>query len=637
MPGQGTLPDGLTLDPNSGAITGTPTTVGTSAFTVELTDSTNPRQTATQHLSIAVADPLSISTLSLPDGVVNSSYSRALSASGGTKPYTWSIGSGSLPAGLTLDPASGVISGTPTAVNAATFTVNVTDSGQPLHRTASQQLTLTVVPGLVGTNTSLPNAAVGQVSGYSAQLTAIGGTAPYVWTLTGTLPPGLSLSPAGLITGGPTQTGAFPFSVQITDTSSPPLTVTEPLTITVVGSLKITTQSLPAVQAGVPYSQTLTVTGGTAPYTWSVKNGTLPTGLSLDPVSGTISGTTVATADPATITFAVADTGPPAQTASRALTLGVSTPLTFSLQLPNAAVVGQNLTLTPTPSGGSGTYHWLESGALPAGLSFAPSTGVISGTVTASPGTYPFQLTLGDQAGGLPPATDKFTLTVVAPLSAPGSSNLTGTFGTAFKQAIQPTGGVAPYSYAFSPTDIVPSWMVLDHTSGVVSGTPDAQCTNTTGASSAQGDQFTCESHTYAEKVAVVDSLGETFSVMVNLVVSAPPLVVDHVATATQTVGAPLDLSAGVHGGYGSGALTFTATGLPCSSANICDKIDSSTGRITGTLPDFQSTSFTVNVTVTQDDPVPGSTNTYVGTYKITINTANAATPSAGPTTGPTS
>jgi hypothetical protein len=641
VPGQGTLPDGLTLDPNSGAITGTPTRPGTFAFTVELTDSTTPKQSATQHLSIAVADPLSISTLSLPGGVVDSSYSQALSASGGTQPYTWSIGSGSLPDGLKLDRDTGVITGTPTpkAVDTSTFTVNVTDSGQPLHRPASRQLTLTVVPGLVGTNTSLPNAAVGQV-GYTSQLTATGGTAPYVWTLTGTLPPGLSLSATGLITDAsstqtPSQTGVFPFTVQLTDMSSPPLTVTEHLTITVVGSLQITTQSLPDAQVGVPYSQTLTASGGTAPYTWSTKGAGLPNGLKLDPVSGTISGTIVATAAPVTITFVVTDTGPPVQTTSRALTLGVSSPLTFSLQLPSAAVVGQNITLTPTPSGGSGTYVWSESGA-PPGLNFSTSTGVISGTVTDVPGTYPFQLTLGDQTGGLPPQTDKFTLTVVAPLSAPGSFNLTGTFGSAFKQAIQPTGGVTPYSYAFSPTDTVPSWMSLDPATGVVSGTPDAQCTNTTDTPSAQSDQFACPSATYTEKVTVKDSIGETFPVTVSLVVTAPPLVVNHVATVTQTAGSPLDFSAGtVHGGYGGGALTFTATGLPCSSTNICDQIDFATGRITGTLPDFTLTSFTVTVTVTQDDPVPGSSNTYVGTYTIAINTAAATTPGASPTTGP--
>jgi hypothetical protein len=637
VPGQGSLPPGLSLNAKSGLISGTPTMVGTSTFTVQAADSTTPSQSATQHLSITVAAPLGISTMGLPDGVDGTQYSQALSASGGTAPYTWSVSSGSLPAGLSLDSASGLITGTPSKAGTATFTVKAIDAGNPA-RTASQALTLTVVPALVGTSSSLPPGAVSNE--YTAQLTAVGGTAPYVWTLTGTLPQGLTLSASGQITGTPMQTGTFPFSVQITDASSPPLTVSETEMITVAGSLQITTQSLPDAEAGQAYSQTLTASGGTAPYTWSIVSGTLPTGLRLNPVTGVISGTTQATAAGASVTFSVTDTGPPQQTTSRTLTITVSSPLAFTELLPPAAVIGQSFTATPEAQGGSGSFLWSEVGVLPAGLKFNSANGEITGMVSTGdqPGAYPFQITLTDSDGGLPPATGDFTLTVVAALGAQGSLNIDGTFGTPFSRQIQPTGGVGPYSYAFAAGDDVPPWLSVDSSTGVISGTPDTSCSLATDTSSGETDTFACPPATFTDHVTVTDAVGETFTVTVNLTVTTPPLVVDHVTSVTQLSGQPVNLSLGtVHSGYGGGTVTFTATGLPCSAdGTICDQLDFANGTVTGTLPDFGAGSYNVVVTVTQDDPTPGSSNTYVGTYTVTINTATGVMPSPSPTASST-
>ena len=138
------LPAGLTLDTSTGVISGTPATPGTAAFTVQATDSENPAMTATEPLSITVNPaPLAVTTTSLPGATVGGSYRQTLAASGGIAPYTWSVSSGSLPTGLSLNPSTGVISGTPAVLGTSTFTVTVTDAQTPA-MTASQQLSITV-------------------------------------------------------------------------------------------------------------------------------------------------------------------------------------------------------------------------------------------------------------------------------------------------------------------------------------------------------------------------------------------------------------------------------------------------------------------------------------------------------------
>ncbi len=149
----GTLPAGLTLNATTGVITGTPTAAGTSTLTVKATDSANPPASAAIALSIpinAVASTLSISTASLPNGTVGVPYDQILTAAGGTSPYTWTIPTGSLPAGLTLNATTGEITGAPTStatpVPSSTFTLAVKDSSAtPL--TAQKEFTLTPLSG----------------------------------------------------------------------------------------------------------------------------------------------------------------------------------------------------------------------------------------------------------------------------------------------------------------------------------------------------------------------------------------------------------------------------------------------------------------------------------------------------------
>ncbi len=144
---------------------------------------------------------------------------------------------------------------------------------------------------LTVTTTSLPGGSTGMP--YNAQLAASGGEPPYSWTLnagSGPLPPGLSLSDTGVISGTPTVGGTFSFTVKVTDTQSTSVTANLSITIS-AGGLVITTTQLPTGTQNSSYSATLGVAGGTPPYTWSLALGTLPTGLNLAPTTGVISGT----------------------------------------------------------------------------------------------------------------------------------------------------------------------------------------------------------------------------------------------------------------------------------------------------------------------------------------------------------
>jgi hypothetical protein len=201
--------------------------------TVTATSISFPNQSTS--LSITVEGAPVISTMSLPSGNQGSPYSATVNATGGVAPYTWSISSGALPTGLSLGSSttnSVTISGTPTTQGPFNFTIKVTDSSGA---SGTQALSITInapLPLAVAT-TSLPNGVL-NAAYPSTVLEASGGVPPFTWTLTsGSLPTGLNLVANGTISGTPTATGTFDFTVQVTDSETPAMKATASLSITV--------------------------------------------------------------------------------------------------------------------------------------------------------------------------------------------------------------------------------------------------------------------------------------------------------------------------------------------------------------------------------------------------------------------
>jgi len=237
----GPLPPDLTLASATGVLSGTPTSPGTFAFSVSATDSAS---IAGSHAySIVVLPPLPaivIAPATLPDARVGTAYSQTVTATGGAgPPFTFTVSAGSLPAGLTLASATGVLSGTPTADGTFAFTVSASDAAS---MNGSKAYSLIVRPQptvepIVLAPATLPPGTPG--TAYSQTLTATGGAGPpFTFTVSaGSLPTGLTLDSAtGVLSGTPASVGTFAFTISATDSAGVSGSQAYSLVVTVVTS-----------------------------------------------------------------------------------------------------------------------------------------------------------------------------------------------------------------------------------------------------------------------------------------------------------------------------------------------------------------------------------------------------------------
>ena len=402
--GQGSsLPPGLTIN-SSGVISGTPTTPGTFSFAAQVNDTAGNVATAGFSILIRPA-PLTVTgPATIPPVTLGGSISLQFGATGGVPPYSFNF-NGNLPAGASLG-RTGLLSGSATAVGTYTFSIFAIDS---TGTQASKSFTVTeVVPQLAVTAT-LGGGQVG-VS-YSGTIGASGGAPPYSLTVSG-LPAGLSFTNGG-VSGTPTTAGTYTVQVSAKDSAGAQASgsftvVIQPAALTLISA------NFGNGTVGVPYTGSVSASGGTPPYTFSFTG--LPTGVTGAP-DGTVSGTPTA-AGPFTIIANVTDSQKNAARATYSVTIAVPTLIITSAAVPSGTV-GTALSATFTASGGVPPYTWSATG-LPAGLSLSTG-GVLSGTPTA-PGTPSFTVAVKDNAGNS--ANQSVKLNIVLPAAPP--LNLTG-------------------------------------------------------------------------------------------------------------------------------------------------------------------------------------------------------------------
>jgi len=419
-----------------------------------------------------ICPTITVGPKSLPAAMFGVLYSQALLATGGNAPYTFSVSSGALPPGLSMS-NSGLISGTPTATGTFNFTVLATDAnGCPGSRSYVLVITGGMCPTVTVNPAILPPATAGMP--YSQTISATGGIAPYQYTVSaGVLPNGLMLnSTTGLISGTPTA-GTFNFSITATDVNNCPGTRAYIMVITggMCPTVTVNPVSLPPATAGMPYSQTISATGGIAPYQYTVSAGVLPNGLMLNSTTGLISGTPTAGTFNFSITATDVNNCPGTRAYIMVITGGMCPTVTVNpVSLPPAPA-GVPYAQTISATGGIAPYQYIVSaGALPNGLMLNGTTGLISGTPTA--GTFNFSITATDVNNC--PGTRAYTqvITGVCPLISISPPTLPAAIaGSPYSQLITATGGTAPYTFAVT-TGALPAGLSLNSASGLISGTP---------------------------------------------------------------------------------------------------------------------------------------------------------------------
>ncbi|MEX0734136.1 MAG: Ig domain-containing protein [Steroidobacteraceae bacterium] len=367
------------------------------------------------------------------------------------------------------------------------------------------------------TSTTVNDGVVGVA--YNDTIDATGGTGTRTFSVTaGALPAGLTLSAAGAITGtpaGPAVTANF--SVTVTDSANQPQTDTQALTIDIVEPLAVTFTAVTTTSVGAAYSQSLGVSGGTAPYTFSVSAGSLPDGLALS-AGGAITGTTAASATTQTFNARVTDSSAPALIADTKLIIVVTLEITTTA-LPDASG-GEAYSASLEAQGGRLPLDWsLIAGALPAGLVGPdPATGEISGTpdpVCAAAATALTAQVIDSDSPAQSDTQAAIALTVnPAPLDITSPTMPNGTVGMAYNAAVQVSGGMPPYNFAIT-NGTLPSQLTINAATGQITGTPD-----------------TIETQTFDVTVtdACPDSVTEPVSITINAV---PPGRNDSIADAT--------------------------------------------------------------------------------------------------------
>ena len=370
------LPAGLSIDPGTGTISGTPTTAGSPTVTVTASDGSGYSAQATFTWSIS-------NTVSQTDPGDQSSVSGSpitplvVGATDSSSTATLTYAATGLPAGLSIDPGTGTISGSPTIAGTYPVTVTATDDAAYV---SSVSFTWTVTNTVTMTNPGNQSSTSGTaISPVAVPTTDSLTDAVLSFTDSGTLPPGLSVDPAaGTISGTPTTAGTYPVVVTATDDSGFSAEVS--FTWTVTNTVAVTDpgdQSGTSGAAITPFAVAATDSSSTATIGFGATG--LPAGGLLDPVSGTVSGTpTTAGTYPVTVTV----TDSSGFTGTTAFTWTVTNTISVTGPGDQSDVSGSAITpvgINATDSSSTATVSYDAHGTLPPGLTLDASTGAVSG------------------------------------------------------------------------------------------------------------------------------------------------------------------------------------------------------------------------------------------------------------------
>lgn len=408
-----------------------------------------------------------------PDGMVGMQYSTQFSADKGLAPHMYGVTAGNLPAGLSLDSRTGVVSGIPTVAGQSVFKIGVMDASRPRALTGENEFSITILDSaqlIISSNSSVVM-RVGER--YLQTQHVYGGKAPYTFRIiAGAIPAGTTLDAStGTVGGVPSQTGAFSYRIQVEDALG--MAAVSEVAGVVTMTLNLTSSPSPMSQVGENYTQTHTVSAGEAPYTFSVIAGTLPAGTTLNASTGTVSGLPTE-AGTFSFTIKVVDAiGSDGSLPSQVI-IAAAAPQPSSIHVqstPSAVtVVGGVYTQQNAVDGGVAPYRFsVVAGALPLGTNLDPATGTVFGTLTGT-GEFTYTIQVVD-ANGL-----TVTEVINGRIEETASNEVNetaseGAVGEPFVYKIEPHFGKKPYRFHLIDGK-PPVGTTLDSDEGVVSGVP---------------------------------------------------------------------------------------------------------------------------------------------------------------------
>ena len=454
----GDLPRGISMNPATGVLGGTPSNLGSGTVTIRVTDSKGFPVMRSMPVSIT-ADPLTISSDAPPSSMAGADFLWQIPVRGGLPPYKVELAQGSiLPPGLYLSEYAphGRIVGEPGATGSFRFKVIAKDA---LAQQVEEEVAITVIPYDLAI-ADIPPVEARYNEPLKIAPSAIGGVPPLVWSIQGTIPKGITLNATtGEISGVPLSAGTFDFVVKVTDAKRRSVSKNATIQIT-TDPLAIATSTLPAAKAGVPFNAEITSKGGILPVNFSLKSGDrLPPGLTLG--KGRISGTPSA-AGSFSFTIVAEDSNTSSKSQSEQ---------TYNLEIPSYGMeiapeptlisgkVKEPLSVTFTASGGEPPYKWTATGDLPKGLSIDASTGILAG-VPSELKTGAMMIRVSDATGfpstrSIPVSITTDPLAIIhepAPEARPGAD---------FKWPFQLKGGLSPRPIRLASESTLPPGLYL--------------------------------------------------------------------------------------------------------------------------------------------------------------------------------